>query len=686
MNEIYLRRRSKLVLPRGEGTLPPEYLATALKNLEALGYTFSQALADACRALTPEVFVGVYVEIVPILQRLKGAHRSFTPFYPNFPEQVMDLSEAELYVNAMVHYWSGGALYPATAPKERFPLRDRVEPTVIDLGTTAELDSLFTQLVGGNTSLSEQDRADVAQFIQTYGDSVALLLPDTIPQKETLAFVAGLLLDRVGVLSGVIKTATDVLRLAVALSGGDLSLATPGRFKTFSRPERRLLLGLLERQHHLLEDMLQHKTRWIRLGEKLHPGEWAAAYPKAARAFQALRNNAPVTTVAGQVEAALAAGKVAEAVALLEARPGELARRLDHLLRRAPSASDTVLAAFARVAPKVSTPVLVQVRHHFLVRSQPRSLRVFFPKGSVAKAQGIENTLPALSAACRVAVVQACEAALVARFAVLPPLGKTYLDPELAHYLVPFSQRSASCALRTLVRGSRLPLPACDILRFFIWWKNGLSRTDIDLSAVLYNSAFEYVDVLSYYSLKAYGGVHSGDIVDAPDGASEFIDLTLEKVRAQGVRYIVMSVNSYTGQPFVALPECFAGWMARKKPGSGEVYEPKTVQDRLDLSADTKIAIPLVIDVVASQVIWCDLALRRHPRWHNNVHTNKTGIQLALRSLVELTKPNLYDLLSLHTQARGEWVASAEEAETVFSVAAGTPFQLETLAAEYLGN
>src|SRR5215207_3603799 len=118
---------------------------------------------------------------------------------------------------------------------------------------------------------------------------------------------------------------------------------------------------------------------------------------------------------------------------------------------------------------------------------------------------------------------------LAIRFSKLPRLGRCYLDPELVNYLVPFSQRSAGKALRTLVRGSRLPLPEGSVVRFFLWWKNGSSRTDIDLSAALYDEDFKYLDVLSYYNLKNFGGHHSGDIVDAPQGAAEFIDLDIER-------------------------------------------------------------------------------------------------------------------------------------------------------------
>jgi hypothetical protein len=230
-----------------------------------------------------------------------------------------------------------------------------------------------------------------------------------------------------------------------------------------------------------------------------------------------------------------------------------------------------------------------------------------------------------------------------------------------------------------------MPLPeGCRILRFFVWWKNGRSRTDIDLSASLFDSEFRYKDVLSYYNLKNFGGAHSGDIVDAPDGASEFIDVELARLTAAGVRYVVMTLHSYTCQPYAELPECFAGWMSRRDADSGEIFEPRTVQDRLDLTAQTMQAIPLIIDVDDRSVIWCDLAVKNVQSLSNNVHANLGGIVAALRSLTDVNKPDLYELFSLHIRARGERVHREEDAEAVFSVAAGTPFRQEEINSGFL--
>lgn len=218
----------------------------------------------------------------------------------------------------------------------------------------------------------------------------------------------------------------------------------------------------------------------------------------------------------------------------------------------------------------------------------------------------------------------------------------------------------------------------------FLWWMDGASRTDIDLSAELMGEGFMHLDTLAYYNLVGYGGCHSGDIVSAPEGASEFIDVSISKLRELQVRYVAMVVTSYTQQPYVELPECFAGWMARKAPDSGEVYEPRTLQNRLDLTADTRVAIPIVFDLKERVAVWCDMALRNNPFFSNNVAGNLKGIELTIRALVELNKPTLYDLLSLHARARGEIVESIEDAETAFSVESGLPFELERIASEFM--
>ncbi|MGI2297706.1 TerD family protein [Paenibacillus sp. GXUN7292] len=695
-NDIYLRRSRKVIVMQEQHTLPDTYLATALKNISALGFTFSPALMAALRTLSIFSFVKWHKKLTKSLKKLVGAHVQYCPMYPNFPQQVMEASEAELYLEALFHYLTEEL--PALTPDKREPLVDQIELKVIELGDEEDFRQMMRKLIEANTSISETDKADLAWTIE-HEEQVEKLLPAVIPQKEQIGFVAAALLrcgkTDAALIRPYFKTATDVLRLAVALSDGDVSLAASTPFRKFKRAERRLLLELLEQCSDITEDMLRYRERWIRLGEILHPSEYKQRFASCHAAFDVLRNNKPFETFNRNVEEALRYFDTDRAVEHLLERPGEFARRLDHLLRLEGNDFDWVVSFFDSVADRVATPVLLQVMAHFKHRQQANELRLFFPKGNVAKAFALpDSRFPIPSDACE-SVVNICENILLVRFAKQPDMGKVFIDERLQHYMVPFSQRSASKALRTLVRGSKLSMPAGDTIRFFLWWKEGkvegkeTGRTDIDLSAALYDEKWNYMEHISYTNLKSekYVAMHSGDIVAAPKGACEFIDLYIPSIVAYGGRYVVTTLHAFTGQVFCDLPECFAGWMMRQYPQSGEVFDPATVVDRIDLASNTQISIPVVLDLKERTVIWCDLALTRNPNYYNNIESHQTGVVAMGKAMTAMAKPNLYDLFRLHALARGELVERAEEAQTVFSPQHGiTPFDVEAIMASFLAS
>ncbi|MDO7906207.1 cytoplasmic protein [Paenibacillus sp. JX-17] len=697
INTIYLRRANRMIVDTGQGSeqVSKAMLASALKNLEQLGYTFSHPLLNTVRTLSREQFQSLYDQVMADLKLMVGAHVVYQPMYPDFPMQVMEEDDAELYLNAIYHYATLDL--PEFKSIQRQPLQDEVQLKIIDLGSEETFYQIIGQLMLAKGSISETDKRDIDEVIGfTEPEELEAMLPAEIPFKENAAFIAASLLKHgkanLVLLGRYFKTATDVLRLAAAWSEGDVSLAAVTRFRAFKRPERRLLLGLLEQCGEITEDMLRYKERWIRLGEILHPSEYAGRYPRAAEAFDILRNNKPVTTFNSSVELAFQYHNVWTLLDLLVQRPGEFARRLDQLLRITED-TEYVVLAFGEVAGQVSTPVLLQVKEHFARRHERQELRVFFPKGNAAKAYAIPDTLPAINRNVCQDFVQLCEEILIQRFAELSPLGKVYVDERLKDYHVPFAQRSASKALHTLVRGSRIPLQEGDTIRFFNWWKEGMvdgkptGRVDIDLSAVMYDHSWQYVEHISYTNLRSsnYLAVHSGDIVSAPQGACEFIDLHIPSILAYGGRYIVASLHSFTEQPYCDLPECFTGWMMRKKPGSGEIFEPATVANKIDVTADTQITIPVIIDLVERTVIWTDLSLTRQPYWYNNVEGNQKGMVLMGQAMTGLRKPNLYDLFMMHASARGQLVEAMQQADTVFAVDAGiTPFHIEEVMAEYV--
>lgn len=143
---------------------------------------------------------------------------------------------------------------------------------MIELGSEEHFRQLMRELMQANTSISDTDRQDLAWVIE-HDHDIDALLPDAIPHKEQVGFIVAALLRGgkadVTRIERYVRTATDVLRLAVAWSNGDVSLAASTSFRKFTRAERRLLLGLLEQSSHPVEDMLRYRDRWVRLWRDL---------------------------------------------------------------------------------------------------------------------------------------------------------------------------------------------------------------------------------------------------------------------------------------------------------------------------------------------------------------------------------------------------------------------------------
>ncbi len=687
--ELFLRRATKVHVPVGSGGATRAQVASAIQEIAAFHCILSESVIERIGMLSADELARWLRDMLGVLRRRVGAHVQHQPFYPGFPEQVLKASKAELYLTAVMHYLTLRRL-PAHEHARPPLLEGKLVPWLIELGRVAEFESLLAPLVSSRTSLSEVDAADVAWFIRQYRGDVFRLLPGDVPFREIRALVGGALVQHVAgdarvdeFLDRNVETATDALRLAVALSGGDVSLTTATtRFAPMKRGVRRLLLRLLDRAPNAVEDVMRHAERWKRLAEVLHPGDYADKYPRALAAITAARRNDAPASFGSRVEALLAQRHIAALTPLLQQRPGEFARRLDVTLRRS-TEPGAVLDAFETVAAQASTPILLQVLAQARA-PRPLPLRAFTPKGALAKVYGIQDRREPLAPEVLARAARICQDALVKRFASLPPLGRCFVDPALRDYIVPLAQRAASKSLRTLVRGSRLPLPDTRFIRLFLWWKNGRARTDIDLSAAFFDANFVFMQTVAYYNLKGFGGYHSGDIVDAPQGASEFIDLDIDALVEKGIRYVVTSINSYTRQPYCDLPECFAGWMARADLASGEVYEPRTVVDRIDIASDTQICLPFVMDLQERRVIWADLGLTSTPRW-NNVRNNLSGVSLMLRALVHTPRPDLETLFDLHVRARGERVETPQQAETVFAPHQGiTPFDVDVIRSRFL--
>lgn len=676
-----LLRRKKLYIVQETTQRPKNVIAIFLMELSNLGFMVDETAYTAIHFLRDETLK----EILDGLKEMVG-QREYKAFYPNFPKQVMDASDAELFLNAIIHYYSfaiadllcepGFIWLPKYDKVERKPLDEKVKLTRLSLVNNIGAMDLLNDLVMSNSSLSATDKTDLAELIYHFrGD---YKIPDKIPQKETAAVVGATLLKCNQPINFSITSTNDILRIACAYCNGDVSLAADTEFTKIPRSVRRSLLEKIN-SHPSAEDMLLHKGKWLRLGEALHPGEYRSRFPKAYECFRIIREE-KVRTFNSKVEK-LILDKDKDVVDILLERPGYFARRLDEVLRMLEDKrKNTVIRKFASVVDQVSTPVLLQVSKHFAGRNK-FGQRLFMPKGNAAKIHTgeVKGVIPENFTK---KIETHCLNALTKRFAKMPSLGQCYIDPILKNYLVPFSQRSASKSLHTIVRGSQIPLEDKNTIRFFIWWKQPKDQiVDLDLSSLLLDENFKTIETIAFYNLRSKEGCHSGDVTSAPNGACEFIDLNLEAYAKRG-RYVLMCVYNYTNSKFADLPECFAGWMMREKPQSGEIFDARTVQNKIDVTSGSRNVNPLIIDLHEKKVIWTDLTLNSRA-YGNTVAGSLNQLQIVCQAMTKMIdmKWNLYDLIKLHVESRGKLV-SKEKAKTVFGEELA--YQPEVIMSQFL--
>lgn len=575
---------------------------------------------------------------------------------------------------------------------------------VLDLGEDLIADA--AALVRGWCDRTQPLSADEAGLLEgalsELGTIAAGWLPAGIAMRETAARALAAI-ERAGaplpdaVLAAHLRSATDVLRFVAACSGADPGLQgdagwrfaadgskqfrTIRRFKVarLPRARRRFLLGLLDQQpdDSLFEDFERHRAYWVWLGEFLHPHEYATRFPRAACAFAQVRRKGPDGSKSplhhgrgARLEAAIRAGDVPAFLPLLAERPGELARRLDQALRAATTDPEPVLAAFAAAAPACPTPVLLNIWAALPRRVARSPVRVFWPRGLAARAVVAGDRRSILPAPTALAAAAIAEAELLRRFATLPHVGAAIVDDALADVTVPFNARAASPGAVALPRGSRLALPPGEVLRLFLHWcepATDASTTDLDLSVAFYHADWIYAGVCSYYQLRFphdgegdAAAVSAGDYTSAPppDGATEFIDLTLERARTLGVRYAVMIVNAFSGLPFGKLERAYAG-LLRVEDGPGAAFDPTAVAMKFGLAGEHGMYMPLAIDVEAGALHWFDV--HSHGQFElNNVATSEKALSTLGPALISYfasgVRPSLRDLALLHAAARADTV------------------------------
>lgn len=644
-------------------------------TLMSVGFKLSEKTFNYFSTLSAEVMEDYAPNVLEAVRELVGDHVSHNVYFIDFPKNVPDTITfwAECIVDALSN--------PESAEKVSYQLQtdiinlldlpkygkyqhsyedlikahEQIIPsmkncmTILHLGKTLEEESidLYHLLAGSRIPLNETDLKLLQNLAKIY---LTQSQPLSIPMRENKAII-----NQVRLHFGyklLVDAPTDILRLSCLLSNGDVTLVEKTKFKSFPRQTRLKLIQeldyIIKKSPDKLGDVNQYCEQWKRLGERLHVHEYKQCL-HAQDVFTVARKDKRVHSIAGKIENAFMEGDINKSISLLSNFPGMLFRNLDRIIRSIPTDEsyfneiETLTKTISKVISKVSTHVILSVREHLQNRLIQNNKRVFVNKKGTAwvsdenrlllNSIDIEKIFPILSKE------------ILDR---IPSIENLIVDKKILEVAIPLSNKGKFEGFTIMPRGSTMPVTG-EILRFFIYWKQKTQVTDYDLSAIMLDDNFQFIDHLSYTELKTYDGTHSGDLVQAPNGASEFIDINLIKTKC---KYIIPSVNVYSGENFIDVDESFFGFMQRTPAQKGMPFEPTTVKTKFDVRGKGKVALPLVFinnGFNNWSAKWVNIYLNGMPSM-NRIETNKQTTTLLIKSIVERNYLNMNYVVTLLQQ------------------------------------
>lgn len=654
----------------GNGASMTRQLDVALLKV---GFKLSGELFRHLEGQSPALVKDVANRLIPVVESMVGAHHKHNTYFKNFPVDVPDTEEFWLacirealgnlataaVVGSQVAAGQVNLLDLPSYGKYLHSYEDMVRcheeylPSmketvkVLHLGKSLQEETvkLYHQLAGSSVPLNEDDRKLILELTELCLDEVQ---PVRFPVRENKAVVNSVRVQNQRPI--LADTVTDVLRLACALSGGDVTLVEKTKFKSLSRKVRRSLLGALDtviaESPEKMVDMNRHLEAWKRLGERLHPHE--SKLPAVKGFFALVRGEENVTSTAGRVEKALASKDLLGAIRILGEAPGMLFRSLDRIIMLCgedTKALNLLMQVVSKVVSKVSGRVILSVWEHLMNRSVQGSKRLF--SNTKGKTWVTDETRRELPSEVITGLVSIFKTELRARFAKMGISG-LQVDPDMLDVALPLTEKNKSSGFGIMPKGSVIPVRG-DTLRFFMYWKQKSERTDYDLAAFFMTEEYQNAGHCSWTSLRhgeAGDVVHSGDITSAPNGASEFINMKLGKVKTP---YIVAQINRYAGEDFQDIEENLFGFMELDASQKGQPFEAKAVKVKAEIRGKGQVAIPAIFMRRSDNTWackWLDLQLTGHPNM-NTIEGNKLTTAMLMKAAVERVNLTIRDLLEL---------------------------------------
>ena len=694
INSIALRHFNGIYIAKNTNnnineTLSIEEFATLIKKFEGYGYIFSKELAIAISKEERNVIIDKLKAVIKVIEDFKS-DKNYTVFYKNFPDEVINMSEVDLYINQILHYWIG--YLPSNSENT---IKEDIEPSKLVKARELKLiddemiEKLFIDLLSSNVTLSEQYLDDVCVLTNNKSIKELEKYMECIQMKETLTTVSSYILKKEGVLIGNFKTATDILRLIAKISADELNNKHI-HFAYFSRTELSQLMTKLENLQNPMPDIKRYSKPWHTFFKLYAKKINFHKYPKVRNAVDMLFGDISYMTDRGKINEEIkrlpimSEEELDNFVKEYTVFYGDYIREILSLLNKAnENQYEKLLLGLENCVTKVNTRILFQLYDRIInLKANNKTVpRLVNSKGKWRILQESIN----LSDELLNRVLQIVEDGIKAQLKEKESLGKVYIDEDYKDIMLTTSEKDSNVSLRPMTRGSRIKFnPNAEVLRFFVAWKNldektlkelnaYSDRVDVDLSALTFDENLEFNDVVAYYNQKKSYFAFSGDITDAPEGALEYIDVfDLEKLKKRGDRYVLIEIRSYNGYTFKEINSVYAGVMELT---SKEAKEKKNmystaITEGFQIVSSERTTNTILVDLEKFEYIWLDTNMASYMLgvMYGNALSNEEIPYLndLLRYFSRKQYVTMYDLLKLNADVRGVLTKDKKEADIIF--------------------
>lgn len=609
-------------------------VGTILSNMAYYGFMPSNVVLKNLVTMSLSELTKFWATFEPALKEVTADDRDIADFvvYKNFPTEVLEMSRAQYWYNQILMYLG--------FPNELFTQEAVSRPAMEQLTTLKvlhqsnadTLNEILISLTNCTSRWTENQFADAKAICQSIGSMVFTVNDFNFKENAINLMVA--LGDGI---KYEIEDATDVLRFVAVLAGNNVSLNPAPKFKKFSRSERRHILSMLENTKNLNEDIAMRPEIWKRLLYNLHPGDYKSRFPNVIKAYDLLYRDRYMSF---NKIADGSNSKIVDIINSLKGRPGEFLRRFHSLYNMYGS---SVVEDFCSVLPKLTTHQLLSFERYLTTINNRRSLFVA-PRGNWRRAQILKNakckiSKPDIRTVCTSITNVIRSRAYMNTVAIV--------DSRLGNVKLPTNGQEHS----EYSRGTVVNIPNnINFLRSASYWEYATDDTN-----VWYDNSWNFFDnkwkskgaeCWDTHSFSEKGAVFSGDPTNSKDmegRAAQLIDLDIQQLVDNGVRYAVWSVLCYNRKPFSDAEEVLGTLQFLDSSVTGALYEPSRAEIVFPIKGDEYVKYLAYVDLVDRKVVYMDVSLYANVQ---SASVNGDALETQMPAYIEYLNsiPSVLDL------------------------------------------